>query len=306
MNEFFVKSVDGVHSLRVREYIPEGEIKAAVQLAHGIAEHIERYDEFARFLCERGIMFIANDHLGHGGSVSSDDEVGFFAEKNGWQTVASDMHALVQRHKSERPDVPLFLMGHSMGSFLTRCYASLHPEEDIAGYILSGTGHINRFISGAGAIMCRREIKKHGPKARSQTLKKLCFGSYNSKFAGRTDCDWLTRDEKIVDAYVADPLCGFDATNALYADLMGMIRFITDVKNVRLMDKTKPIMLVSGEMDPVGGYGKEVAAYHKLLHSEGFEDICIILYEDARHEILNELQNGDVMEDIAEWIEARI
>ncbi|MBR6812502.1 MAG: alpha/beta hydrolase [Oscillospiraceae bacterium] len=306
MNEFFVKSCDGVHSLRVREYIPEGEIKAAVQLAHSIAEHIERYDEFARFLCSKGIMFRANDHLGHGGSVSGDDEVGFFAEKDGWKTVVSDMHALVKKHKSERGDIPLFLMGHSMGSFLTRCYASLHPKEDIAGYILSGTGHISRFISGAGAIMCEREIKKNGPKARSQTLKKLCFGGYNKKFEGRTASDWLTRDEKIVDAYEADPLCGFDATNALYRDLMGMIRFVTDVKNVRLMDKTKPIMLVSGDMDPVGGYGKEVAAYHKLLHSEGFEDICMILYENARHEILNELQKADVMDDIAEWIQGRI
>lgn len=304
--EFYFPSADKKHSIRAKEWRPDGEPRAIIYLAHGIAEYIDRYAGFAGFLTENGIMLAANDHLGHGRSAYPPEDLGYFADADGWKLVVEDIRSMVETLQHLYPDVPLFIMGHSMGSFLVRCYAALYPDTDTAGYILSGTGHISRFISGAGAILCDRELKKQGPRGHSKMLASMAFGGYNRKFEGRTDYDWLTRDPAVVDAYVQDPLCGFDGTISLYRDLMAQIRFMTDIKNIRRMDRKKPIMLVSGSMDPVGGYGKEVVAFHDILRKEKFDDITYILYEGARHEILNELQKEDVMADILQWAKERI
>jgi len=304
--EFYFPSSDKKHSLRAKHWKPDGEPRGIIYLAHGIAEHIDRYQAFAEFLTQRGILLAANDHLGHGRSAFPPEDVGYFADADGWKYVVQDMHSHVDILRELYPDTPLFMMGHSMGSFLTRCFAITYPMAEVKGYILSGTGHISRFLSGTGMIVCDRELKKLGPRGHSKTVMKLMFGTYNRKFEGRTEYDWLTRDKKTVDAYLADPLCGVEGTVSLYRDLLAQIRFMTDMKNIRKMNRNVPVLLVSGDMDPVGGYGKEVRVYHDILVKEGFSDTACILYEGARHEILNEYQRDDVMADIYSWLEGRL
>ncbi len=305
-HEFYFPSSDGKHSIRAKEWRPDKEPKAIVYLAHGIEEHIDRYEGFAEFLTKNNILMAANDHLGHGRSAFPPEDLGYFADQDGWKFVVEDIKSFLETQWHLHPDIPLFVFGHSMGSFLARCFAIMNPHADVKGYVLSGTGNASRFLSGAGAILCDAEIRAQGPRGHSQKLGNLIFGSYNKKFQGRTSFDWLTRDDAVVDRYIEDPFCGFNATNSMYRDLIAQIRYVTDIRNIRKMNRRTPILLVSGSMDPVGGYGKEVVRLHGILTREHFEDITYILYENARHEILNELQKEDVMEDILEWLESRI
>ncbi|NLT39590.1 MAG: alpha/beta hydrolase [Clostridiales bacterium] len=305
-HEFYYPSSDGEHSIRAKEWLPAGEPRAVVQLSHGIAEHIGRYEPFAQFLSDNGIILAANDHLGHGRSVSSKEELGHFADIGGWLLVLEDMRTLTDMQVHLHPDIPFFMFGHSMGSFLLRCYASLHPEAEIAGYILSGTAHHSRFTSGAGALLCDAEIRREGPRGRSDRLYELCFGRFNRRFRGPTHVGWLSRDEAVTERYAGDPLCGFHATNAMYRDLFAMIRFMSERQSIEKTNKRTPVLLISGSEDAAGGYGRDVVKLYEILGKAGIEDLTYILYEGARHEILNELQKEDVMADVLEWIVKRI
>ncbi|KYH34656.1 phospholipase YtpA [Clostridium tepidiprofundi DSM 19306] len=280
----------------------EGTPKAAIQIAHGASEHAKRYFEFAKTLTEEGFVVYANDHRGHGKTALNDEELGFFAEKNGWKIVVDDMHELTDIIKKENGDIPIFLLGHSMGSFLARSYI-IEYGKGIDGVILSGTGYNTSFEIKLGLLISNREINKKGLKTKSMKLQKLTFGSLNNKFKSpRTDYDWLNRDEKEVDKYIEDKLCGGAFTTSSYRDLFNGISEICNLKNISKVPKTLPIYLFSGDKDPVGKNGKGVLKVYNLFKKAGIRDIEMKLYKDGRHEMLNELNKHEVYEDIINWI----
>ena len=303
MKEFTIPSTDGVHQIYCRQWTPDGEVRGVVQIAHGVAEHIRRYDPFMTFLAERGFVAAGNDHLGHGYSVNSEEELGWFGESGGWSFVVGDMHRLHQKLKGEYPDVPIFLFGHSMGSFLSRTYAIGHGAE-LDGLVISGTGHQAKAMTTAGGAAARLEIRRHGTEYHSKLLNDLAFGGYNRGFSpARTESDWLSRDEAVVDAYRADPLCGFIPTAGLFRDMMGGIGFVTDRKNIRKMPKNLPVLFISGAADPVGENSKGVLRAYRAFVDEGMENVSLKLYPDARHEVLNETNRAEVYDDVLHWLE---
>lgn len=304
MTESNFLSSDGRTELYYREYRPETEPKGIVQLVHGIAEHIARYDDFASFLADNGYIVAAHDQMGHGQSAGDPDTWGWFGEKDGWGKAVEDIHKLHDIMTSRYPGKPYFLLGHSMGSFLARTYIIRH-RSGLDGAIISGTGHLNDVMILGSRVICAREIRLHGTRYRSGLLNRLAFGSYNKGFAGRTDFDWLTRDEKIVDNYVADPLCGFVATTGLMRDMTEGIYTITRTKKIELMNRNLPILFISGDKDPVGEQGKGVIRAYKAFLKCGMKDVTLKLYHDGRHEMLNELNKAEVYQDILSWLSGK-
>lgn len=304
--DFFYPSADGRTQIHARCWQPEGAPRAVVQIAHGICEHIGRYDAFARWLAERGFLVVANDHPGHGQSWQEPERKGLFAETGGWQLAVGEMEALRRRTAETWPDVPYFLLGHSMGSFLTRTYLILHPGA-LDGAILSGTGQQGAALLAAGygvaALMCRVKGAKH----RSELLRTMMFGGYNNAFRpNRTQYDWLCGNGEAVDAYCADPLCGFLPCVGLYRDMLGGLRFIGKAENAVKMDKTTPVLFLSGTMDPVGEQGKGVDRAVALFRQAGCGDVTDKRYPGGRHEVLNEIWREDVYCDVLEWLEERV
>ena len=304
--DFFFDSSTGKNRIHARRCSPEGEVRGVIQIAHGIAEHIERYDDFAAFLAQNGFVVVGNDHLGHGQSVSNPDDLGFFADDKGWDYVVRDMDQLHDLMKAQYPDVPYIFFGHSMGSFLTRTYIIKHPEEpDLV--ILSGTGHQSRALVYSGYAMAEAIVRAKGPRADGRFLNDLAFGSYNSKVRfPMTDFDWLSQDFEMVRKYINDPLCGFVAKASLYRDMMGGIKFVTDQKNIDAMNKDTPVYFMSGDKDPVGDYGKGVERAYKAFCKAGLRDVFMRLYPDGRHEMLNELNRQQVYQDVLDWINLRL
>ncbi len=304
--DFYFESSTGRNTIRALKCVPDIQVKGVVQIAHGIAEHIDRYRDFMAFLAENGYLSVGNDHLGHGKTITDPRDQGFFAEKNGWDYVVADMDKLRDLMHAQYPDVPYVFFGHSMGSFLTRTYLIKHPDKYDAA-IISGTGHQAAPIVLGGYAMAGLFAKKDGPRAVGYKLNDIAFGSYNKGYENpRTIYDWLSRDPDVADRYAADPLCGFIATNSLFRDMMGGIRFITSQKNIDMMNKEKPIYFMSGDADPVGENGKGVTkAYNAFCHA-GLHDVTIRLYPGGRHEMLNETNKEDVYKDILNWLNKKL
>ncbi|MBQ7294846.1 MAG: lysophospholipase [Clostridia bacterium] len=305
-NEFTFPSVSGLADIHCASYIPKnGEVKAVLQVAHGMAEHLERYENFARVLCENGIALYINDHLGHGGSVRNDNELGYFGEKDGWKHFVEDCHELTEIAKSENPGKPYIFFGHSMGSFVARAY-SLKYSADIDGAVYCGTSGPNP-AAGAGILITKLITKLKGDHYRSKLIDKIGFGSYNSKFEGRTAFDWLSRDNFEVDKYIADKYCGFLFTAPGYGDLFALLGYVSSKEWFANLSKELPVLIISGAMDPVGNYSKGVDQVCDMLKANGKTNVKKILYRDARHEILNESACFDtVCKDVIEWIDSII
>ena len=301
-NEFYFPSVSGLADIHAASYKPEGEIKAVIQIAHGMAEHLERYEAFAEVLCNNGIALYINDHLGHGKSVKNDDELGYFGAKDGWKNFIGDCYRLTRIAKDENPGKPLIFFGHSMGSFVARAYC-LEYANDIAGAVFCGTAGPNP-IAGAGALIASLIGKIKGDHHRSTLVDKIAFGAYNKKFEQRTAFDWLSRDHFQVDKYVADKYCGFLFTAYGYRDLTTLLGFVSGKKWFESLDKELPVLIISGAMDPVGNFGKGIDQVYDMLTAAGKKNLKKILYPDGRHEILNEEALFDkVCEDVIEWTE---
>ena len=304
--EFTFTSSTGMNRIRARKYLPDGEPKAIVQIAHGIAEHIERYGEFMEFLAGNGYIVVANDHLGHGKSINGPEDLGFFAARDGWNYVLRDMEKLHDRTAKEHPGLPYVMFGHSMGSFLTRTYLIKYPGKYDAA-ILSGTGHQAKAMVLGGYAMASAAVKLYGPRKIGEKLNGIAFGAYNKGFENpRTAFDWLTRVDAEVDKYIADPLCGFVATVSLFRDMMGGIKFITDQKNINTMSRTQPVYFMSGDCDPVGDNGKGVERAYKAFCDAGLHDVMIRLYPGGRHEMLNEVNKYDGYQDILAWLTEKV
>ncbi|MBQ9687226.1 MAG: lysophospholipase [Oscillospiraceae bacterium] len=304
--DFSFESSTGKNTIHALKCLPEGKPKAIVQIAHGIAEHIDRYRDFMAFLADNGYLAVGNDHLGHGKSITAPSEQGIFAEDNGWDYVVRDMDRLHDIMRAQYPDTPYVFFGHSMGSFLTRTYLIKHPDKYDAA-IISGTGHQTPAMVNGGYAMAQLYTKLFGPHKIGTTLNNVAFGSYTKGFENpRTAYDWLSRDPAVVDKYIADPLCGFVATVSLFRDMMGGIKFLTDQSNIDTMNKDKPIYFMSGEADPVGENGKGVDRAYKAFCKAGLRDVMIRLYPGGRHEMLNEINKADVYKDILAWLNEKI
>ncbi|MBO4879399.1 MAG: lysophospholipase [Clostridia bacterium] len=304
--EFTFPSSNGKTAIRVRKFEPETAPRGIVQIAHGVAEHCERYDAFMEFLAANGFVAAANDHLGHGKSISGESDLGFFTEKDGWDHVVRDMHKLHELLTEEYPELPCFLFGHSMGSFLARTYIIRYPDE-LTGAIICGTGQQSPALVGAGKAMAGMICGLRGVKHKSDMLNKTAFGKYNEGFETvRTPCDWLSRDKANVDKYIADPLCGFVPTAGLFRDMMGGISFIGKPENIEKMRKDLPVFFIAGDKDPVGENGKGVQKAYDLFKEAGMKDVTLKLYPDCRHELLNELNKDEVMADILGWLNEKM
>lgn len=300
MEEFYLAS-NGAGRIHCGLWLPEGQPRAVVQIIHGIAEHIGRYDHFARFLTERGFAVCADDHMGHGLSVESGGVFGYFS--GGWMAAVRDERSLFEEMKKRFPAVPYFMLGHSMGSFLLRTYLYTYPGE-LTGAIISGTGWQPELALSAGLALCRLEQLRIGETGRSKLLKELMFGAYNKKFSpNRTPNDWICSDEAVVDAYTEDSLCGFDATVGLTRDMLTGISMNQKKENLAKMDKTLPVLFVSGMQDPVGAMGEGVLRTIDAFKRAGLTNVTIRLYPEGRHEMLNETNRTEVYADVLSWLE---
>lgn len=304
LQEFTFLSTDGKTTLHGMEWVPEDrDIVGVLQIAHGVAEHIARYDHFARFLNEQGVAVVGNDHLGHGKSIAPGATPIYFGDGNTWDTVVDDLYTLHLRIKDKFPGVPLFLMGHSMGSFLARTYLIRYPGT-VQAAIIMGTGWQPEIMLTGGLTMAGTIARRSGESATSDVVTNLAFGSYNKAFApNRTPVDWLSVDTDNVDRYIADPLCGLPATVGLFRQMLTGIRFNQRPDNLRKMDKDMPILFISGEQDPVGGMMKGVVRSRDAFLAAGVKDVTLLSYAGLRHEILNEkAQQQTVYNDIWSWL----
>lgn len=300
--EFTFPSVSGLADIHAASYMPDGqEVKAVLQIAHGMAEHLERYEPFIDVLCDNGIAVYINDHLGHGKSVKNDNELGYFGAKDGWKNFVEDCYKLTKIAKEENPGKPYIFFGHSMGSFVARAY-SLKYANELAGAIYCGTSGPNP-AAGIGTKLASLIAKIKGDHHRSVLIDKIAFGSYNSKFEGRTPFDWLSRDVEQVDKYIADKYCGFLFTANGYRDLMGLLAHVSSDEWFAGLSKALPVLFISGAMDPVGDYSKGIDTVCNTLKEKGKQNVKKILYPNARHEILNEKACFDkVCEDVIAWV----
>lgn len=267
-------------------------------------EYIDRYDRFARFMAERGFAVIGNDHLGHG-ETAAEKNYGYFAPEDGSSYVVRDLHLVSQYARRKYTDVPFILMGHSMGSFMARRYAMTYGKE-LDGLILMGTGSKPEFLLKVGRVLVGALIRMKGERAHSGLLEKLCFALYNIRIRpARTPSDWLSRDEKEVDKYLAHPYSKFTFTLNGYRTLFEVISFVQDKDNILRLPHSLPMLFVAGQEDPVGNYGKSVKAVAQSYQRAGVGDVTCRLYPGARHELLNELDYETTQEDIWDWIARR-
>ncbi len=291
----------GAGKIRACVWKPAGHPKAIVQLVHGIAEHVERYHDFASWLNSHGIMVVAEDHMGHGKSVVEKGRLGYF--QGGWFAAVEDTYTLLKQTIEDYPGVPYILFGHSMGSFMARTILAKYPECGISGCIICGTAWQPAALLSAAMPICNALCKNGGDQKPSPALKKLMFGGYNKRVERvRTPNDWLTRDNRIVDAYNADPKCGFTATAGLYRDMLAGISYVQQPVNLEAMDKELPILFTAGKEDPVGAYGQGVQQAAEAFRKAGMKQVAVKLYPLCRHEILNEINREDVYRDILAWI----
>ncbi len=290
-----------IHGCR---WTPEGEIKAVLQIVHGIAEYIERYDDFARYLNERGILVVAEDHMGHGQSVNGDGIKGYF--HGGWFTAVADSYQLLEDTRKEFPGLPYILFGHSMGSFMARTMLCKYPDSGISAAIICGTGWQPSFALPAVIKMVDAVCKKHGETEPNEALQNLVFGSYNKRVEHpRTPFDWLTRDKSQVDAYIAHPMCGFTASAGLLREMMKGIAYIEKPTSLDAMRKELPVFFIAGGDDPVGSYGKGVKKSAEAFQKVGMQDVSLRIYPLGRHEILNEINKDEVYEDVYQWVQEK-
>lgn len=308
----------------VYEWLPSEvmELKGIVQIAHGMAETAARYERLAEVLTKNGYAVYANDHLGHGQTAGSIDAVGKFG-KDSFHAMAAAMGQITIQIRTrcvdniqfnirdkERDNLPLFMLGHSMGSFLTQYYMGSHMErypEHVQGIILSGSNGKEGAALNAGIAIATMEAAFRGDHFRSLMLTALSFGNFNARFKpNRTAFDWLSRDEHEVDAYLEDPYCGGVFTSGYFRDFFKGLKEIHQPQHLNRIRKDVPIYIFSGEEDPVGGQGKGVRNLIREYERLGIQDISYKLYPGGRHEMLNEINRDEVMGDIVARLDSWI
>ncbi len=297
-SEFDFRADDG-QTLLARRWLPEGPPRAIVQIAHGLAEHSARYARLAAALNAAGYAAYANDHRGHGPKAAAAD-LGHFADEGGWDKVVGDLWTLNRLIAAEQPGTPIIFLGHSLGSFLGRGFIAEHSDA-LAGVALSGSNGKPPAIATLGRLIAREERLRLGKRGKSDLILQLWFGEFNKPFKpARTAFDWLSRDEKEVDAFVADPLCGFPFTTQLAIDVLDALPYVTSRKSLAAIRKDMAVYVFSGERDPVGA---NIKGLIQDLKAAGFTELTTRIYPGARHETLNETNRDEVTRDLIAWLD---
>ena len=287
-----------IHACR---WEPEQPIIGVVQIVHGIAEYAQRYETFAKFLNAMGYLVVAEDHMGHGKSGGRGCVQGYF--HGGWFAAVDDTYHLLESTRSEFPDVPYILFGHSMGSFMVRTMLIRYPKCNISGAIICGTGWLSDPILQTGYATAKAICRFNDDMAPNPLLHSLMFGTYNNKVErSRTAFDWLNRDPIQVDTYISDPLCGFAETAGLARDMLEGIIYNQKSAHLSSMNKSLPVHFIAGGADPVGDYGAGVRKTADKFRKSGMKKISCRVYPLCRHEILNEINKEEIYEDIIQWI----
>lgn len=304
--EFTFDSRDGKTKIHALRWVPEEKVVCIVQIVHGMAEYIERYEDLAQFLGAKGILVTGDDHLGHGKSVPEGGTYGYFCEQDPATVVVRDVHRLKKMTQEDYPGVPYVILGHSMGSFITRNYLFRYGT-GIQGAVICGTGSQPQGL----VYICRALAAVQGfflgQKHVAKMIDKLAFGNYNKRISNpKTDFDWLCRDEKVVDDYRKDPLCGFTFTVNGFKTLFTLLYRLNQTANLKNMPEDLPVFFVAGDEDPVGNYGEGVKKAYESFEQAGMKRLKLKLYPEDRHELLNELDKQKVYEDLYSWIMERV
>jgi alpha-beta hydrolase superfamily lysophospholipase len=301
-NTFRIDGIDG-HKIFVVNWMPENHerINGIIQINHGMAEHCLRYRDFAEFLTDNGYGVYAHDHRGHGQSLDTQEDIGFFNDKEGWNTVIDEVYKVTEHIKKENTNIDIFIFGHSMGSLITRGYMQKYGDQ-VRCAIISGTSASKGFLGVAGIALAKLISLTKGNRYKSKLLTDLSFGNFNKKFApNKTENDWLSRDEQQVKKYNDDEKCGFICSSRFYVDLLKGLSDISKKRNILKTPKDLPILFISGDEDPVGDMGKGIEKITNTYKSLGY-NVKVILYKGGRHEILNETNNKEVYDDILSFV----
>lgn len=301
----YFKSTNGNDSIAYYVYEPVTKPRAIVQIVHGMCEYIERYEDFISFLCSKGILVCGHDHLGHGKSVLSNEYLGYFAPERGWQFLAKDVVRMTRKIREQYPVLPYFIIGHSMGSLAVR--AALAKHSDLYdGAVLLGT--LNSKVGmDAGIILSRALCRLKGGFYRSKVMDDIIFGMNNAKIENPVNgYAWVSRDDEVALEYEKDPLCSFNFTVSAYSDLIFLLSYVSQKDWADKLEKHLPMLICSGDMDPIGNYGKGPEEVFNALNDAGMTDIELKLYKGARHEVLNETNRDEAYEDLLEWLNERI
>lgn len=304
MNKVFDIKVHNDFILKARIWDTEEVLKKAVLvICHGMAEHIDRYDKFAQFLADEGYIVIGYDQRGHGKTIIEPDDIGYMSDVNNFNTLLEDLNFVINEVKNTY-NLPVFLLGHSMGSFLAQRYSQLYGS-NVSGIIYSGTSLNKGLMINVGHLLSKFIVKTKGRRYRSELIHKLSFEAFNKKYNKykETPVDWLSRDKTVCKDYIKDDMCGAIFTASYYMDLISGFKSI--YKNINNTYASLKILIISGTADPVGNYGKGPTSYYNKLVKLGIEDIEIKLYHEARHEILNEINKIEVFNDILSWLNER-
>ncbi len=303
MNEIQIKQADG-YITQLYPYYTSENPKGSVLVLHGMAEYHERYTGFADFLNQNGFDVYLYDHRGHGTDKKL-EELGFFAKKNGWQVITEDALTILQFIKKNGRSDKVVLFGHSMGSMLARNVIQYDDSMDCT--IICGTNYSAPLMTKAGLLIAGVIQLFNGANHPSPFMNNLMFNNkYYNGVCERTKFDWLTRNNYIVGQYIGDPYCGFLCTVSMYKDIL---RLVDNGERSNLVNRTRkdmPLLVISGEFDPVGSYGKDICTYVNMLQKNGFSDVKCTIYSECRHELLNELNNQEIMQDILTWINSKL
>ena len=300
--EFYFTSSCGTTQIHAVRYLPDKDIKAILQITHGMVEYIERYEDFALFMASKGFLVTGHDHLGHGKSINSKKDWGYFAKVDGNKALLYDIYQLTQITKEAYPNLPYFLLGHSMGSFYTRQYLCEFGQE-LDGAIVMGTGCQPLALVQCGRLLTGIIALFRGWHYRCNFINNMAFGSYNKAFEpARTPKDWLSKDTSIVDHHVSDERCRFTFTLNGYYNMFTGISRLYDKQLLSRMPKDLPVFFVAGDKDPVGDFGKGVLKVVSMFKKVGMKNVEVKLYENDRHEILNETDRGQVYMDLYHWL----
>lgn len=300
--EFYFDSRDNKTRIHAVRYTPDdGNIKAIVQIIHGMAEYVERYEELAQFLTERGFVVTGEDHLGHGKTVGKEN-YGYFCEQDPATVVVRDVHRLKKMTQQLYPAVPYVILGHSMGSFILRNYLCRYGS-GINGAVICGTGMQSKALLLSAKAVTEISRVFLGDRHVGSFIDKMSFGKYNKKFApARTSMDWLSKDTQKVDQYMADPMCGFTFTINGFRTLFELISRLYQKENLQKIPSQLPVLFLSGSDDPVGEYEKGVNRAYASMEAVGMERLQRRFYAADRHELFNETDRATIMEDVYQWI----
>ena len=305
MKSFSFPSTNGTTTLAAYQVCPAGTPRAMVQISHGMCEYFGRYEAFAKFLAEEGFLVFGHDHLGHGHSAPTPEDLGFTNPGGGAHCLVEDVFRLSQKMKEEHPDLPLLLFGHSMGSFIAREVLARHGDFYHAA-VICGTGGPDT-PAAAGKLLAALIMKCKGERHRSPLLKSIAFAGYNKRFEKGCDPNaWLTRDASVVERYNADPFCTYVFTTRAFHDLFTLVDWVSKKDHASRLPKDLPLLVVSGKEDPVGAWGRGVEKVWKRFLAAGMTDVTLQLWPDMRHEILNELEKEQVWSDLLQWMEQKL